>query len=89
MDHKKVLKLLTNLVLVSNFPVISDERRFAAKMCVNYYALLIDFTTNGSSYSMLGSMLEESFKKHMEILRCNPIEYLKALKSEDKQLDLF
>ena len=89
MDHKKVLRLLTNLVIVSNSPAISDERRFAAKMCGTYYALLIDFTTNGSSYSMLGSMLEESFKKHMEILRCDPIEYLKALKPEDKQLDLF
>ena len=85
MDHKKALKLLTNLVLVSNSPAISDERRFAAKMCVNYYALLIDSTTNGSSYSML----EKSFKKYMYILRYDPTEYLKALKPEDNQLDLF
>ena len=85
MDHKKVLKLLTNLVLVSNSPAISDERRFAAKMCVNYYALLIDSTTNGSSYSML----EKSFKKYMDILRYDPVEYLKALKPEDNQLDIF
>lgn len=85
MDNKKALKLLTNLVLVSNSPAISDERRIAANMCVNYYALLIDSTTNGSSYSML----EKSFKKHMDILRYDPVEYLKALKSEDKQLDLF
>ena len=40
MDHKKVLRLLTNLVMVSNSPAISDERRIAANMCVNYYALL-------------------------------------------------
>ena len=85
MDHKKVLKLLTNLVLVSNSPAISDERRIAANTSVNYYALLIDSTTNGSSYSML----EASFKKYMEILRYDPTEYLKALKPEDKQLDLF
>ena len=85
MDHKKALRLLTNLVLVSNSPAISDERRFSANMCVNYYALLIDSTTNGSSYSML----EKSFKKYMEILRYDPTEYLKALKPEDKQLDLF
>ena len=78
MDHKKALKLLTNLVLVSNSPAISDERRFAAKMCVNYYALLIDSTTNGSSYSML----EKSFKKYMDILRYDPVEYLKALKKQ-------
>ena len=85
MDHKKVLRLLTNLVMVSNSPAISDERRIAANASVNYYALLIDSTTNGSSYSML----EKSFKKHMDILRYDPVEYLKALKSEDKQLDLF
>ena len=85
MDHKKVLRLLTNLVLVSNSPAISDERRIAANASVNYYALLIDSTTNGSSYSML----ETSFKKHMDILRYDPTEYLKALKPEDKQLDLF
>ena len=85
MDHKKVLKLLTNLVLVSNSPAISDERRIAANESVNYYALLIDSTTNGSSYSML----EKSFKKHMDILRYDPTEYLKALKPEDNQLDLF
>ena len=85
MDHKKVLKLLTNLVLVSNSPAISDERRIAANASVNYYALLIDSTTNGSSYSML----EKSFKKYMDILRYDPTEYLKALKPEDKQLDLF
>ena len=85
MDHKKVLRLLTNLILVSNSPAISDERRIAANASVNYYALLIDSTTNGSSYSML----EKSFKKHMDILRYDPVEYLKALKPEDKQLDLF
>ena len=85
MDHKKVLKLLTNLVLVSNSPAISDERRIAANTSVNYYALLIDSTTNGSSYSML----EKSFKRHMEILRYDPAEYLKALKPEDNQLNLF
>ena len=85
MDHKKVLRLLTNLILVSNSPAISDERRIAANASVNYYALLIDSTTNGSSYSML----ETSFKKHMDILRYDPTEYLKALKPEDKQLDLF
>lgn len=85
MDHKKVLRLLTNLVMVSNSPAISDERRVAANASVNYYALLIDSTTNGSSYSML----ETSFKRHMDILRYDPTEYLKALKPEDKQLDLF
>ena len=85
MDHKKALRLLTNLVLVSNSPAISDERRVAANMCVNYYALLIDSTINGSSYSTL----EASFKKYMDILRYDPTEYLKALKPEDKQLDLF
>ena len=85
MDHKKVLRLLTNLVMVSNSPAISDERRIAANAAVNYYALLIDSTTNGSSYSML----ETSFKKYMDILRYDPVEYLKALKPEDKQLDLF
>lgn len=71
--------------MVSNSPAISDERRVAANASVNYYALLIDSTTNGSSYSML----ETSFKRHMDILRYDPTEYLKALKPEDKQLDLF
>ena len=85
MDHKKVLKLLTNLVLVSNSPAISDERRIAANASVNYYALLIDSTMNGSSYSML----EKSFKKCMDILRYDSTEYLNALKPEDNQLDLF
>ena len=85
MDHKKALKLLTNLVLVSNSPAISDERRIAANASVNYYTLLIDSTTNGSSYSML----EKSFKKYIDILRYDSTEYLKALKPEDKQLDLF
>ena len=86
MDHKKALKLLTNLVLVSNSPAISDERRFAAKMSVNYYALLIDSTTNGSSYSML----EKSFKKYMDILRYDSVEYLKALKVDNsEQLNIF
>ena len=85
MDHKKALKLLTNLVLVSNSPAISDERRIAANMCVNYYALLIDSTDRGCTYSML----EKSFKKHMDILRYDPVEYLQALKPEDNQLDLF
>ena len=85
MDHKKVLKLLTNLILVSNSPAISDERRIAANASVNYYALLIDSTMNGSSYSML----EKSFKKYMDILRYDSTEYLNALKPEDKQLDLF
>lgn len=86
MDHKKVLKLLTNLILVSNSPAISDERRVAANMCVNYYALLIDSTTNGSSYSML----EKSFKKYMDILRYDSVEYLKALKVDNsEQLNIF
>ena len=85
MDHKKVLKLLTNLVLVSNSPAISDERRIAANESVNYYALLIDSTMNGSSYSIL----EKSFKKYMDILRYDSTEYLNALKPEDNQLDLF
>ena len=48
-------------------------------------SLLIDSTTNGSSYSML----EKSFKKCMDILRYDSTEYLKALKPEDNQLDLF
>ena len=86
MDHKKALKLLTNLVLVSNSPAISDERRVAANASVNYYALLIDSTTNGSSYSML----EKSFKKYMDILRYDPVEYLKALKVDNsEQLNIF
>lgn len=86
MDHKKVLRLLTNLVMVSNSPAISDERRIAANMCVNYYALLIDSTTNGSSYSML----EASFKKYMDILRYDSVEYLKALKVDNsEQLNIF
>ena len=80
MDHKKVLKLLTNLILVSNSPAISDERRIAANTSVNYYALLIDSTMNGSSYSML----EKSFKKYMDILRYDSTEYINALKPEDK-----
>jgi len=80
MDHKKVLKLLTNLILVSNSPAISDERRIAANASVNYYALLIDSTMNGSSYSIL----EKSFKKYMDILRYDSTEYLNALKPEDK-----
>ena len=80
MDHKKVLKLLTNLILVSNSPAISDERRIAANASVNYYALLIDSTMNGSPYSML----EKSFKKYMDILRYDSTEYLNALKPEDK-----
>ena len=86
MDHKKVLRLLTNLVLVSNSPAISDERRVAANESVNYYALLIDSTDRGCTYSML----EESFKKHMKILRYDYAEYLLALKVDNsEQLNIF